>query len=73
MTTNEIIKRFGGPVNLAHYLGIRSQAVSLWASKDRIPMARVPELVRVSRLLRLGLRAEDLRPDIDWAALKGRK
>ena len=73
MTTNEIIKRFGGPVNLASYLGIRSQAVSLWASKDRIPMARVPELVRVSRLLRLGLRAEDMRPDVDWAALKGRK
>ena len=73
MTTSEIISRFGGPVNLAHYLGIRSQAVSLWASKDRIPMARVPELVRISRLLRLGLRAEDMRPDIDWAALKGRK
>jgi DNA-binding transcriptional regulator YdaS (Cro superfamily) len=73
MTTSEIISRFGGPVNLANYLGIRSQAVSLWASKDRIPMARVPELVRVSRLLRLGLRAEDMRPDIDWDALKGRR
>lgn len=73
MTANEIIKRFGGPVNLAYYLGIRSQAVSLWASKDRIPMARVPELIRISRLLRLGLRAEDMRPDVDWAALKGRK
>jgi hypothetical protein len=36
-------------------------------------MARVPELVRVSRLLRLGLRAEDMRPDIDWDALKGRR
>ncbi len=72
MTTSEIINLFGGPVNLAYYLGIRSQAVSLWGSKNRIPMARVPELVRVSRLLRLGLRAEDMRPDIDWAALKGR-
>ena len=73
MNSREIINRFGGPVSLSIKLGIRSQAVSLWASKDRIPMARVPELVRVSRLLRLGLRAEDMRPDIDWAALKGRK
>ncbi len=73
MNTREIVNRFGGPVALAHHLGIRSQAVSLWGSKGRIPMARVPELVRISRLLKLGFRAEDLRPDIDWAALKGRK
>ena len=73
MNSREIINRFGGPVSLSIKLGIRSQAVSLWASKDRIPMARVPELVRISRLLRLGLRAEDMRPDIDWDALKGRR
>jgi len=69
MNSREIISRFGGPVSLSLKLGIRSQAVSLWASKGRIPMPRVPQLLRISRAMRLGLRAQDIRPDIDWEAL----
>lgn len=73
MTTREIIQRFGGPVKLAALLGIRSQAISLWSSKDSIPVARVPQLERIARGMRLGLRAEQMRPDIDWSVLRGRK
>jgi len=73
MTTREIIQRFGGPVKLAALLGIRSQAVSLWGSKGSIPVARVPQLERIARGLRLGLRAEQMRPDVDWSALRGRR
>ena len=73
MTPLEIIRRFGGPARLGRMLGIRSQAVSLWASKGRIPVGRVPQLERLARDLRLEMRAEVMRPDIDWSALRIRK
>lgn len=73
MTTSEIIQCLGGPVKVSKYLNIRSQAVSQWSSKDTIPIARVPDLERLSRLLRLKIRAEHMRPDINWDALRLRK
>jgi DNA-binding transcriptional regulator YdaS (Cro superfamily) len=51
-------------------LGIRPQAVSLWIKKDRIPAERVPQLERFASELGLPLRAEQMRKDVDWAALR---
>lgn len=70
MTVREIIAALGGPAVVGRYLGLSSQAVSLWASKG-VPAGRVPALVALGRELGVGVRAEDLRPDLDWAALRG--
>lgn len=70
MKTAQIIKLLGGPAAVGSALGIRGQAVSQWVSKGYVPVGRVPGLVRMAKRLRLRLRAEQVRPDIDWAAVK---
>jgi len=67
MTTTEIVRLFGGPVKLGRMLGIRSQAVSLWCRKGRIPLGRVLQLERLASQADLPVRAEQMRPDIDWS------
>lgn len=71
MTVREIIQTLGGPAAIGRRIGVRGQAVSLWAINDRIPADRVPELERLARELDLPVRAEDMRPDIDWGVLRG--
>lgn len=68
---SEIVRKLGGPVNIGRHLGIRSQAVSLWIRKDRIPAERVPQLERLARELGSDVRAEHMRPDIEWAVIRG--
>jgi len=70
MTVKDIIKNIGGPVAVSRRLGIRSQAVSLWIRANRIPVDRVPTLERMCRELGLNVRAEHMRPDVDWAAIR---
>lgn len=70
MTVNEIVQRFGGPTAIGNHLGIRSQAVSLWMRRGKVPVARVPELVTWSRKRRLGLTAQMIRPDIAWGSMR---
>lgn len=70
MRTDQIIKELGGPVILAKRLGIRSQAVSLWIAKKRIPAERVPQLERFAVEIGSPIRAECMRPDVDWAVLR---
>ena len=71
MTAKEIIQALGGPTRVGHRLGIRSQAVSLWGKTDRIPAERVPELELLARELGSPVRAEQMRPDVDWWVLRG--
>jgi len=66
MTTRDIIKKLGGPVYVGWYLGINSQAVSHWSSKDRIPAARVPELMLLCHELGIKITPKQMRPDIKW-------
>lgn len=70
MQVDEIIRTLGGPARLGRRLGIRSQAVSLWVSKGRIPTSRVPQLERLARELGVPVRAEVMRPDIEWSVLR---
>lgn len=70
MEINKIIKELGGPVTLAKHLGIRSQAVSLWVAKNRIPAERVPQLERLAIEVGSQIRAETMRPDIDWGVFR---
>ena len=71
MNVTTIIRELGGPVRLGRYLGIRSQAVSLWGIKSRIPAERVPELERLAVELGSPIRAEDMRPDVAWGVIRG--
>lgn len=70
MNLPEIIHRLGGPAAIGRHLDIRGQAVSHWLRKGQVPVDRVPALLRLAKTKRLGLRASQLRPDIDWAAVK---
>lgn len=67
MTVKPIIDQLGGPAAVGRMFKISGQAVSMWR---RIPAERVPALERRARELGLALRAEHMRPDIDWAALR---
>ena len=72
MTTRDIIKKLGGPVYVGWYLGINSQAVSHWSSKDRIPAARVPELMLLCHELGIKITPKQMRPDIKWHGMTRR-
>ncbi len=71
MQVSQIIRELGGPVSIGRHLGIRSQAISLWIHKNRIPAERVPQLERLARQIGSRVRAEQMRPDVDWAVLRG--
>lgn len=71
MSVSEIVQQLGGPSLIGRRLGIRSQAVSLWVRVGRIPASRVPELEALAREAGLQVRAEHMRPDINWGVLRG--
>lgn len=70
MNVRGMIDLLGGPAAVARLFGIKTQAVSLWISTGRIPAERCPALERRARELGVTLRAEDMRPDVDWSALR---
>ena len=70
MNTREVIAALGGPAAVARHCGVRSQAVSLWAIKGRIPADRVPDLEALARRRGVAVRAEDMRPDVHWSVLR---
>lgn len=69
MDARVIVQNLGGPVAVGRHLGVRPQAVSLWATHDRIPLERVPALLDLARQLGLPMRAQDIRDDFDWASV----
>lgn len=69
MQTKKLITLLGGSTLVGRHLNIRPQAVSLWIASDRVPVARVPALVRMAREQGVDLRPEMLRNDIDWGGL----
>ena len=72
MDLKHLINELGGPAAVGRLFvpPIRGQAVSLWITSGRIPAERVPTLERRARELGLELRAEDMRPDVEWSALR---
>lgn len=65
----DLINSLGGPVAISKQLGVSPQAVSLWSSSGRIPVERVPALLRMAGERGLELSARQLRADFDWAAV----
>lgn len=70
MGVRHIITALGGPAAVARHCGVRSQAVSLWVIKGRIPADRVPDLEALARERGAAVRAEDMRPDVSWGVLR---
>ena len=60
---------FGSGAALAKALGVHPSLPSQWLSCHRpIPADRCPDIERVTNG---SVRCEDLRPDVDWAVLRG--
>ena len=60
---------FGGVSGLARQLGVKAPTVSQWVNGKRpIPAERCPQIEQVTGGL---VRCEDLRPDVNWAVLRG--
>lgn len=61
-------KILGSQKRLADLLGVKAPTVSQWLKGQRpVPVLRCPE---IERLTRGEVRCEDLRPDIEWEALR---
>ena len=59
----------GGVTSLARKIGVAASVVSQWLSGHRkVPVARVIEIEKATAG---AVRCEDLRPDVDWAYLRG--
>lgn len=59
----------GSQKALANAIGVTQATVSQWVHGRRpIPAERCPE---IERLTAGAVRCEDLRPDVDWAYLRG--
>jgi DNA-binding transcriptional regulator YdaS (Cro superfamily) len=63
MKPETIIKKLGGPLVVAEYLGITHGAVCQW-SKRGIPAGRCAELEAMAKQKGLFLTREMMRPDI---------
>jgi DNA-binding transcriptional regulator YdaS (Cro superfamily) len=61
----------GSQVELARLLGVTKSAVNQWKGPDRqVPAEHCPV---IERLTRGRVRCEQLRPDIEWAVVRGRR
>lgn len=59
----------GGVNRLAALIGVTPPTVSQWRTGDRnVPIARCPAIERITGG---AVTCEELRPDVDWAVLRG--
>ena len=63
---DEAIRRAGGLTALGGYCGAIRQSVAQWR-ENGVPIDRVAQIERGT-----GVRAELLRPDVEWVRTKGR-
>ena len=62
-------EKVGGQAVLARLLGVKAPTVNQWVHAARpIPAERCPV---IERLTAGAVTCEDLRPDVDWAYLRG--
>lgn len=57
----------GGQKKLADFLGVKPPTVNQWVNGvRRVPAERCPDIEAAT-----GVRCEELRPDVNWAVLRG--
>jgi DNA-binding transcriptional regulator YdaS (Cro superfamily) len=69
-TLKELLEHLGGPTLVGKRLGVRPQAVSQWVKSGRVPVERVPGLVRLAKDQGKAYGPELFRSDLDWSALR---
>ena len=60
------IRTYGGITKLARDLGVNGHSVVYQWAKTRVPAEWCPEVESLT-----GVRCEELRPDVNWAVLRG--
>ena len=61
------VEAVGGQAALARALDVKPPTVNQWVSGQRpVPTERCPEIEAAT-----GVRCEELRPDVNWAVLRG--
>lgn len=69
MTLDQYLREFESVAGFAKKLGVPSPLVSQWKTgQRRTPADRCPAIERATNG---AVRCEDLRPDVDWAYLRG--
>jgi len=63
---NEVFNKSGGASALARTLGIAASTPIMWRSRGRIPAEYCPAIEAAT-----GVRCEDMRPDVNWAVVRG--
>jgi len=66
---NKAIAYMGSQVALAEEIGGTPQLVNNWIRRGQVPAEHCPKIERATRGQ---VTCEDLRPDIDWAILRGK-
>lgn len=57
-------------MSLARHLQITHPAVTHWIAAGRVPVDRVPTILRLALEHGVELSAEDICPDVDWDAVR---
>ena len=70
MALKSAISILGGTAELAASIGVSPQVVTNWLARGRVPAERCPAIERVTKG---AVTCEALRPDVDWAYLRGTK
>lgn len=65
---NKAIAIFGSQSELSRAIGTDQQTVYNWLKRQNVPAERCPAIERATGGV---VRCEDLRPDVDWAVLRG--
>lgn len=61
------IQKAGSVVALAKGINAAISAPSMWKKRGRVPADKCPAIERFT-----GVPCEELRPDVDWAVLRGK-
>ena len=64
----QAIDGLGGQSILARSIGVVPQVVNNWLARGNVPADHCPAIERATKG---AVRCEDLRPDVDWAYLRG--
>ncbi|WP_396189721.1 helix-turn-helix domain-containing protein [Flavobacterium sp.] len=67
---NQAIYLLGSQKALADAIGVSPKTIWAWVSRKAVPAEHCPEIEKATAG---AVRCEDLRPDVDWAYLRGSK
>ncbi|AUK49435.1 helix-turn-helix domain-containing protein [Pasteurella multocida] len=63
-----VIKICGNQKSLASICGVSQQAVNKWAKGGKMDVKYIPAIIKATNGK---VTAEEIRPDVDWAVIKG--